>query len=75
MGFVQPAQPHHSLFLARHHGPAPVIDYLAAHEVAHLVHADHSPAYWSVVERLVGDHKPWRKWLKDYGGALHAVGR
>ena len=55
--------------------PPPVIDYLAAHEVAHLVHADHSPAYWSVVERLVGDHKPWRKWLKDYGGALHAVGR
>jgi len=55
--------------------PPPVIDYLAAHEVAHLVHADHSPAYWSVVERLVGDHKPWRKWLKDYGAALHAVGR
>ena len=55
--------------------PPPVIDYLAAHEVAHLVHADHSPAYWSVVERLVGDHRPWRKWLRDYGGALHAVGR
>ncbi|HBI19628.1 MULTISPECIES: M48 family metallopeptidase [unclassified Brevundimonas] len=55
--------------------PPPVIDYLAAHEVAHLVHADHSPAYWSVVERLVGDHRPWRKWLKDHGGALHAVGR
>ncbi|MBD3838316.1 M48 family metallopeptidase, partial [Brevundimonas sp.] len=55
--------------------PPPVIDYLAAHEVAHLVHADHSPAYWSVVERLVGDHRPWRKWLKDYGAALHAVGR
>ncbi len=55
--------------------PPPVIDYLAAHEVAHLVHADHSPSYWSVVERLVGDHKPWRKWLRDHGGALHAVGR
>ena len=55
--------------------PPPVIDYLAAHEVAHLVHADHSPAYWSVVEHLIGDHKPYRKWLRDYGGALHAVGR
>lgn len=55
--------------------PSPVIDYLAAHEVAHLVHADHSPAYWSVVERLIGDHRPWRKWLRDYGAALHAVGR
>lgn len=55
--------------------PPAVIDYLAAHEVAHLVHADHSPAYWSVVQRLVGDHRPFRKWLRDHGPALHAVGR
>jgi predicted metal-dependent hydrolase len=55
--------------------PEPVIDYLAAHEVAHLVHADHSPAYWSVVERLVGDHRPYRRWLREHGAALHAVGR
>ncbi|MDI1327832.1 MAG: SprT family zinc-dependent metalloprotease [Brevundimonas sp.] len=55
--------------------PSAVIDYLAAHEVAHLVHADHSPAYWSVVQSLVGDHRPFRKWLRDNGPALHAVGR
>ncbi len=55
--------------------PPAVIDYLAAHEVAHLVHADHSPAYWAVVQRLVGDHRPFRKWLREHGPALHAVGR
>ncbi|MNY20298.1 hypothetical protein D3C86_1537710 [compost metagenome] len=55
--------------------PSEVADYLAAHEVAHLVHADHSPAYWSVVHRLVGDHRPFRQWLRDHGAALHAVGR
>ena len=55
--------------------PPEVLDYLAAHEVAHLVHADHSPAYWSVVKRLVGDHRPFRAWLRDHGPALHAVGR
>lgn len=55
--------------------PPAVIDYLAAHEVAHLVHADHSPAYWAVVQRLVGDHRPHRKWLRENGPALHAVGR
>lgn len=55
--------------------PPAVIDYLAAHEVAHLVHADHSPAYWSVVQGLIGDHRPYRKWLRDHGPALHAVGR
>ncbi|WP_395652388.1 M48 family metallopeptidase [Brevundimonas sp.] len=55
--------------------PPAVLDYLAAHEVAHLVHADHSPAYWSVVHRLVGDHRPFRAWLRANGQALHAVGR
>lgn len=55
--------------------PPAVIDYLAAHEVAHLVHADHSPAYWAVVQRLVGDHRPHRAWLRANGAALHAVGR
>lgn len=55
--------------------PPAVIDYLAAHEVAHLVHADHSPAYWAVVQRLVGDHRPFRAWLRANGAALHAVGR
>ncbi|WP_271145570.1 SprT family zinc-dependent metalloprotease [Brevundimonas sp. NIBR10] len=55
--------------------PPAVLDYLAAHEVAHLVHADHSPAYWSVVHRLVGDHRPFRAWLRANGQALHVVGR
>ena len=55
--------------------PPAVADYLAAHEVAHLVHADHSPAYWSVVQTLVGDHRPFRKWLRENGPALHVVGR
>lgn len=54
--------------------PDPVLDYLAAHEVAHLVHADHSPAYWSVVQDLVGDWRPHRRWLKSHGATLHAVG-
>ena len=54
--------------------PPKVLDYLAAHEVAHLVHGDHSPAYWSVVHRLVGDHRPFRAWLRQHGQALHAVG-
>lgn len=54
--------------------PEAVADYLAAHEVAHLVRADHSPEYWAVVTRLIGDHRPHRRWLKDHGAALHAVG-
>lgn len=54
--------------------PEAVADYLAAHEVAHLVRADHSPEYWAVVEGLVGDHRPMRRWLKQHGAGLHAIG-
>lgn len=53
--------------------PPAVLDYLAAHEVAHLVHADHSPRFWAVVEQLVGDPKPHRAWLRQHGPGLHAL--
>ncbi len=53
--------------------PPAVLDYLAAHEVAHLVHADHSPRFWAVVEQRIGDPSPHRAWLKQHGPALHAL--
>lgn len=55
--------------------PPDVLDYVVAHEVAHLVEQNHSPAFWAVVTRLYGDWKPVRAWLKREGGKLHAVGR
>ena len=55
--------------------PPWVLDYVAAHEVAHLVHGDHSPAFWAVVKRLLGDEKAGRRWLRTHGHTLHAVGR
>jgi predicted metal-dependent hydrolase len=55
--------------------PPAVLDYVAAHEVAHLVHANHSQDFWAVVRDLVGDERPWRRWLKTHGAALHAAGR
>ena len=53
--------------------PPAVLDYVAAHEVAHLQHMDHSDRFWGVVERLFPNHKACRKWLRDNGGALHRV--
>lgn len=53
--------------------PAEVLDYLAAHEVAHLVRPDHSPAFWQVVERLIGDPRHHRAWLRAHGAELHGV--
>ncbi|TRD19052.1 M48 family metallopeptidase [Palleronia caenipelagi] len=52
--------------------PEDVLDYVAAHEVAHLVHMDHSPAFWSVTEHLCPDWRSHRRWLRDHGTGLHA---
>jgi len=55
--------------------PARVLDYVAAHECAHLVEANHSPRFWAVVKDLIGDHRPHRDWLRAHGPRLHAFGR
>jgi predicted metal-dependent hydrolase len=51
--------------------PPEVLDYVAAHEVAHLAHMHHGPAFWAEVRRLYGDHRAARGWLRREGGALH----
>ncbi|MGI1663935.1 M48 family metallopeptidase [Palleronia sp. KMU-117] len=51
--------------------PEAVLDYVAAHEVAHLARMDHSPAFWEVVARLCPDHARHRRWLREHGGSLH----
>ena len=50
--------------------PPDVLDYVAAHEVAHLVEMNHSPAFWGVVARLRPDWQAQRDWLRGQGGAL-----
>lgn len=48
----------------------------AAHEVAHRVHMDHSPAFHALVARLYGsDPTPHRQWLRTNGASLHWFGR
>ncbi len=54
--------------------PVEIADYLCAHECAHLVRADHSPAFWEVVQGLIGDPKAHRAWLRRHGSALHGMG-
>lgn len=52
--------------------PPEVLDYVAAHEVAHLAHMDHSPRFWAQVEALFPRHKPYRDWLRQNGNQLLA---
>ena len=53
--------------------PSTVLDYVAAHEVAHLVELNHSPAYWAVVNRIYPGWQVQRAWLHDHGQSLHRL--
>jgi predicted metal-dependent hydrolase len=54
--------------------PEAVIDYVVAHEVAHLVEMNHSPRFWRVVAGLVPDSAAPRAWLKRHRMELMSYG-
>lgn len=47
-----------------------VIDYVCAHEVAHLIEMNHSAAFWKIVKELMPDYETHKAWLKMYGYTL-----
>lgn len=51
--------------------PPAVLDYVAAHEVAHLLHMDHSDRFWAATGFLMPDYAIHRQWLRDHGSGLH----
>ncbi len=51
--------------------PPEVLDYVAAHEVAHLAEMNHAPAFWAVVRHLMPGYDARRSWLKAQGQTLH----
>jgi hypothetical protein len=54
--------------------PSMVLEYLAAHEVAHLVEMNHSPRFWRLVQRLCPNHERAKGWLDLHGTDLHRYG-
>jgi predicted metal-dependent hydrolase len=54
--------------------PPFVLDYLAAHEVAHLVEMNHSRAFWRQVERICSHTSRAKAWLEAHGTELHRYG-
>lgn len=54
--------------------PPFVLDYLAAHETAHLREMNHSRRFWAHVRRCIPDYEAGRQWLHEHGCGLHAIG-
>ena len=50
--------------------PEKVLEYVVAHEVAHLKHMNHSANFWDAVSLLCQDYKLLRKWIKKEGSTL-----
>ncbi len=54
--------------------PRHILDYVAAHEVAHLAEMNHGPKFWALVRRTMPDMDEARRWLQIYGMDLHRYG-
>lgn len=52
--------------------PVSVLDYVIAHEVAHLTELNHSDRFWAQVRMLCPDLDAARHWLRRHGADLHA---
>ena len=62
------------LFLAIDSAPPFVLDYLAAHEVAHLIEMNYSRRFWRLVERICPHMGRAKAWLDAHGADLHRYG-
>jgi predicted metal-dependent hydrolase len=55
--------------------PPYVLDYLAAHEVAHRIELNHSVRFWRLLDRMTPDRRRAEAWLSAQGAALHRYGK
>ena len=50
--------------------PDSVVDYVVVHELCHLLHHNHSPAFWTAVARYCPEYRNHSAWLKNHGASL-----
>ena len=54
--------------------PPLILDYVAAHEVAHLAEMNHGPRFWALVRKTMPQMDEAKRWLQIYGMDLHRFG-
>lgn len=55
--------------------PWEAMDYVVAHEVAHLVHMNHSKRFWALCADLSEDYSTGKKWMRTHGHSLMRYGQ
>jgi hypothetical protein len=50
--------------------PLTVLDYIVVHELVHLLHKNHTEAFWNEVDKLIPDHHERKQWLKVNGAGM-----
>lgn len=55
--------------------PAFVLDYLAAHEIAHRIELNHSDRFWKLLDSICPERKRAEAWLDAHGNSLHRYGK
>jgi len=50
--------------------PASVLDYIVVHELAHLIHPNHTQAFWNEVDKVMPDYADRREWLRQNGAGM-----
>lgn len=53
--------------------PPETVDYIVAHEVAHLQHFNHSQRFWDLCEKLSDDYAGGKSWLQKNAGLLQSA--
>lgn len=50
--------------------PITILDYIIAHELAHLIHSNHSEAFWNELDKVMPDYEKRKNWLKIHGAGM-----
>jgi predicted metal-dependent hydrolase len=50
--------------------PPTVLDYIVVHELAHLIHPNHTKAFWNEVDKVMPNHQDRKEWLRTNGATM-----
>ncbi|MBQ8374930.1 MAG: M48 family metallopeptidase [Clostridia bacterium] len=55
------------------YAPKEIVDYVVVHELSHILHKDHSKAFWAQVQSVCPDYAKKREWLKSHGALMYIL--